>query len=104
MIPRDMKGKWWLNWVPILKLELLNWVALRPQDTMSFDCASAPATHGLGAYSPNKTGASVSPICFNMLNILERFKRALFVIEFTLSLRHRQGSILICNIIASDQK
>ena len=38
---------------------------------MRFDCASAPVTHGLGDYSPNKTGASASPICFNMLDVLE---------------------------------
>ena len=54
---------------------------------MRFDCASAPATHGLGAYSRNKTGVSVSPICFNMLDILQRFTIALDDIEVTLTIR-----------------
>ena len=63
---------------------------LRPQGTKYFDCASAPTAHGLGTYSPNKAGTSASSICFNMLAILQRFKGALFDIEVTLSIQHRQ--------------
>ena len=58
----------------------------RPQDTIRFNCVSAPATHGLGAFLPNKTGTSALPIYFNMLEILQRFNSAFFDVKVTLSI------------------